>query len=117
MLRTFAVANYRSLRDLKIALEPLTIVTGANGSGKSNLYRALRLLPHAASGSLAEALALEGGIPSVQWAGPADARAQARRGLATHGTVRSEPLRIRFGFAADDCAYEIALGLPTGGLS
>ena len=31
MLHTFAVANYRSLRDLKLRLEPLTVVTGANG--------------------------------------------------------------------------------------
>jgi len=44
MLHTFAVANYRSLRDIKLALAPLTIITGANGSGKSNLYRALLLL-------------------------------------------------------------------------
>lgn len=115
MLRAFAVANYRSLRDFKLAIEPLTIVTGANGSGKSNLYRALRLLQQAATGSLAEALALEGGVPSVQWAGPADARAQARRGLAAHGATRKDPLRISFGFASEDVAYEIALGLPAGG--
>jgi len=112
MLSTFAVANYRSLRDVKLALHPLTVVTGANGSGKSNLYRALRLLAQAADGRLAEALALEGGIPSVQWAGPSNIRQQIKRGGAIQGTARSAPLRVRFGFAADDVAYEIALGLP-----
>jgi predicted ATPase len=115
MLHTFAVANYRSLRDLKLRLEPLTLVTGANGSGKSTLYRALRLLQQAAEGQLAAAIAAEGGIPSLQWAGPDDTRSQAKRGLAAHGTRRSGPLRICFGFAADDVAYEIALGLPAGG--
>jgi AAA15 family ATPase/GTPase len=35
MLRTFAVSNYRSLRDVKLALAPLTVITGANGSGKA----------------------------------------------------------------------------------
>lgn len=117
MLHTFAVANYRSLRDLKLRLEPLTVVTGANGSGKSNLYRALRLLAQAADGRLAEALALEGGIPSVQWAGPENIRQQVKRGGPIQGTAKKSPLRIRFGFAADDIAYEIALGLPTPSLS
>ena len=115
MLHTFAVSNYRSLRDLKLKLEPLTLVTGANGSGKSNLYRALRLLQQAADGRLAEAVAQEGGIPSLQWAGPADTRSQQKRGLAVHGTRSSGALRISFGFAADDVAYQIALGLPAGG--
>ena len=36
--------NYRSLRSLVVPLTDLNIVTGANGSGKSILYRALRLL-------------------------------------------------------------------------
>jgi len=117
MLQTFAVANYRSLRDLKLALSPLTVVTGANGSGKSNLYRALRLLARAADGRLAEALALEGGIPSVQWAGPANIRQQVKRGGPIQGTAKGPPLRVCFGFAADDVAYEIALGLPKPSLS
>lgn len=115
MLQTFAATNYRSLRDLKLALAPLTLVTGANGSGKSNLYRALRLLQQAAQGQLAEAIAGEGGIPSLQWAGPADARSQHKRGLAAHGTRSKGPLRIGVGFAADDIAYRIELGLPAGG--
>ena len=44
MLLTVAISGYRSLRNLVLPLEPLTVVTGANGSGKSSLYRALRLL-------------------------------------------------------------------------
>jgi predicted ATPase len=112
MLHTFAVSNYRSLRDIKLALAPLTIITGANGSGKSNLYRALQLLQHAAQGDLAEALALQGGIASAQWAGPADIRSQAKRGMAIQGTRKNGPLRVTFGFASEDFAYEIALGLP-----
>ena len=44
MLSALAIAGYRSLRDVRVALGPLNVVTGPNGSGKSSLYRALRLL-------------------------------------------------------------------------
>jgi predicted ATPase len=37
MLTALAVSGYRSLRDLVIPLDRLNLVTGANGSGKSNL--------------------------------------------------------------------------------
>jgi excinuclease UvrABC ATPase subunit len=40
MLTTLAVANYRSIRALVVPLGRLNLITGANGSGKSNLYRA-----------------------------------------------------------------------------
>ena len=44
MPTVLAVAHYRSLRELVVPLGRLTVVTGANGTGKSSLYRALRLL-------------------------------------------------------------------------
>jgi len=53
-----------------VPLGELTLVTGANGSGKSNLYRALRLLAEAAQGGIVGTLAREGGLDSTLWAGP-----------------------------------------------
>ena len=50
MIHTLAIANYRSLREVILPLDQLTIIIGANGSGKSNLYRALRLLSDTAMG-------------------------------------------------------------------
>src|SRR5687768_14922055 len=70
VLTTLAIANYRSLRDLVAPLGALNVVTGANGSGKSNLYRALRLLADAAQGTVTSSLAREGGLESTLWAGP-----------------------------------------------
>lgn len=34
MIARIAVAGYRSLRDVRIALGALNVITGANGSGK-----------------------------------------------------------------------------------
>lgn len=104
MLTTLAVSGYRSLRDVVVPLAPLTVVTGPNGSGKSNLYRALRLLASTASGSLIAALAREGGLPSVLWAGPEQG--------GTQGTVRTKPVAVQLGFASDELGYLVDLGIP-----
>jgi predicted ATPase len=61
MLTTVAIANYRSLRDLVVPLKNLNVVTGSNGSGKSNLYRALRLLADTAQGRVVSSIARERG--------------------------------------------------------
>ena len=70
MLTTLAIANYRSIRRMVLPLGPLNVVTGANGSGKSNLYKALRLLSDTARGGVISTLAREGGLDSTLWAGP-----------------------------------------------
>src|SRR5580704_12211817 len=70
MIHTLAIANYRSLRHLVVPLGRLNVITGANGSGKTNLYRALRLLADTAQGGVIAALAREGGLDSTPWAGP-----------------------------------------------
>jgi len=44
MLHTLAVENYRSLRNIVVPLGRLNVIQGANESGKSNLYKSLRLL-------------------------------------------------------------------------
>jgi predicted ATPase len=70
MIIEFSVTGYRSLQDISLRLGGLNVITGPNGSGKSSLYNALHLLARSAEGSLAKTLALEGGMPSVLWAGP-----------------------------------------------
>lgn len=113
MLTTLAVSNYRSLRDLVVPLGRLNIVTGANGSGKSSLYRALRLLAETAQGGLVRALAQEGGLPSTLWAGPETISRAMRSGAQpVQGTVRKGPTQLRLGFASEDFGYAIDLGVP-----
>ena len=113
-----AVSGYRSLRDVRLDVEPLTVVTGANGSGKSSLYRALRLLAETAQGGLVASLAREGGRPSTLWAGPEKfSRAMLAGRQPVQGTVRQESVQLQLGFAADDFGYAIDLGLPKLGQS
>lgn len=113
MLTTLAIDNYRSLRDLVVPLDRLNVVTGANGSGKSNLYRALRLLAETAEGGLIRALAREDGLQSTLWAGPESVSRAVKRGEhAVEGTRRKGPVALRLGFAGDEFGYSIELGLP-----
>lgn len=112
-LKTLAIANYRSLRELIVPLAALTVVTGPNGSGKSSVYRALRLLADTAQGRVIPSLAREGGLPSTLWAGPERfSRAMLNGDTPVTGTVRSGPVSLRLGFAGDDFGYAIDLGLP-----
>jgi predicted ATPase len=100
MIRKIAIAGYRSLRDVKLGLGALNVVTGANGSGKSSLYRAVRLLADIAQGRIIQSLAAEGGLHSTLWAGP------------VQGTVRKASVSLKLGFSGDDYGYAIDLGLP-----
>jgi predicted ATPase len=111
MLQTVAIRGYRSLRDVVLPLRRLTVVTGANGSGKSSLYRALRLLAECGRGEVISSLAREGGLQSALWAGPEQV-AGARRTGRSEGTVRTRPVSLEMGFAADDFGYLVDLGLP-----
>ncbi|MCE3602564.1 AAA family ATPase [Massilia sp. P8910] len=114
MLTTLAIANYRSLRDLVLPLQQLNVITGANGSGKSSVYRALRLLAETAQGGLIPALAREGGLQSTLWAGPENiSRAMLEGRHEVQGTRRKEAVNLRLGFASDASSYLIDLGLPT----
>ncbi|MGN7833294.1 AAA family ATPase [Pseudoxanthomonas sp. 22568] len=118
MLRTLAIGNYRSLRELEMPMARLNLITGANGSGKSNLYRALRLLAETAQGGVVRALAREGGLPSVLWAGPEQFSAGMRRGeVPVQGGPRQAPVALRLGFAGEDFGYAIDLGLPVPSMS
>src|SRR5580692_61245 len=96
MIRTVAIQGYRSLRDLSLPLGQLSVITGANGSGKSSVYHSLRLLADVALNSVVASLARE----------------------VRQGTYAVEPLAkrnvasLKLGFGSDTYGYSIDLGYP-----
>lgn len=116
MITRLAVSGYRSLRDIRLVLGPLNVVTGANGSGKSSLYRSLKLLADIAQGRVIQSLASEGGLPSTLWAGPESFSRKMKTGAQpVQGTRRSNSVALKLGFAGTDYGYAIDLGLPIPG--
>lgn len=91
-----------------LPLKQLSVITGANGSGKSNLYKALKLLSQTATGNATGSLALEGGINSILWAGPEG----KNQGFPIQGETRKNSVQLRLGFASDQFSYCIEFGLP-----
>ena len=112
MIHTLAISNYRSLQDLIMPMSNLNLVTGSNGSGKSNIYKALRLLAETAHGGVIPALAKEGGLDSTFWAGPKAISKSMRRGeTAIQGTHNNKKKRLQLGFATAQFSYSVALGI------
>lgn len=111
MITRLAISGYRSIRELVLAPGPLTIVTGANGAGKSSLYRALRLLADVAQGRIVQSLAMEGGLDSTLWAGPEKfSRAMKAGEEKIEPLVRRSSKAVKLGFASDTYGYAIDLG-------
>jgi len=115
-IKEIALAGYRSLHSIRFPVGELTVFVGANGVGKTNLYRALQLVQSAAAESLARELASEGGMESALWAGKRAANKPARIKLQVgFGTNREDrngqhqfDYSVELGLAY---SYEIEVGV------
>ena len=103
-IREIHVTGYRSVRNLRLHLSQINVLTGANATGKTNLYNSVFLLAKAAAGGFAQVIAEEGGMPSVLWAGARKSRSM--------GTIRMEGVRMTLGIKTDTFSYELICGLP-----
>lgn len=94
-IQEIEISGYRSIDDLKLELNNVTVLVGANGCGKSNIYQSINLIAAAATGQFARRIAEEGGMQSILWAGDRGKREQIRTRLS----VGFEQLRysIEFG--------------------
>ncbi|MDQ8730718.1 AAA family ATPase [Bradyrhizobium sp. LHD-71] len=116
-IREVAIAGYRSLRAIRFPVGQLTVFVGANGVGKTNLYRALQLLQASAAGTLSRELASEGGMQSALWAGQRKVNKPVRIKLSVElgaETERSGQSRFDYGVEVGVVhSYEIDIGLRT----
>ncbi|WP_372786119.1 AAA family ATPase [Phenylobacterium sp.] len=101
-LREVSTSGYRSLRAITYPVGGLEVFVGANGVGKTNLYRGLELLQAAAANRLGLVLAREG-LRSAFWAGPRRQGSPARMKFAA--TLAGSSSATRF-------SYEIEVGFP-----
>jgi AAA ATPase domain len=66
MIKKIRVTNFKSLEDVSVDLEPVTVMIGQSGSGKSNFVQALRWLrDYLATRNPESALQAQGGWSSV----------------------------------------------------
>jgi predicted ATPase len=64
----FRVEGYRSLKSVRWTPGTLNVLIGANGSGKSNLLRAMALLQQAVTGrEFVDVLLRQGGVQNLRW--------------------------------------------------
>ena len=65
MLKSVHIEGFKSIRDATIDLGPLTVLIGANGSGKSNFISFLKMLKATAEGELQDFVAKAGGADKL----------------------------------------------------
>lgn len=99
-LTAISIEGYRSIKRIAFPVGHLSVLTGRNGVGKTNLYRALELIQTAALGTITRQIAEEGGFKSVLWAGPEHYR-------------RGKRVRLKLAVELGDLEYAIEIGLPT----
>lgn len=119
-LSSVSIKGYRSIKELHLPLRQLTVLTGGNGVGKTNLYRSLELLRSAATGTLAAEVAREGGLGSVFWAGGKNLSPTGEFDpkYRTDGYRKGEPNRLSLEATLDDLGtYRIELGFPPPGIA
>jgi predicted ATPase len=62
MITKIGLKNYKSIYDAEVNLMPLTVIVGANGSGKSNFIKAVEFLSSITNIGLANSINKSGGV-------------------------------------------------------
>jgi len=79
-IKKLQIKNFKSIKETNIDFAPLSMIVGANATGKSNLINVFRFIGNIATNGLDNAIALQGGIPY----------------LANANLPKGEPIEIRF---------------------
>ena len=60
-----SLRNYRRLQNVDLALRPLNVLIGANGSGKTSILEVMELIAAPAQGKLHDTISARGGLASL----------------------------------------------------
>lgn len=110
-IKEIHVENYRSLRNITFRPGDLTVVIGANGSGKSNLASAFEFLSDVYDNGLEYAVLKKGGFENIAYRGKRRTKSaiqfsvdyvlenKDRFPIFFHGPERAKLLRVKHSFA------------------
>jgi predicted ATPase len=104
------IRGFRRLHDVKVRLNALNVIIGANGSGKTSLLGVFSLLAASASGRLKEAISELGGV-DASLTDLSNVKGQKARFLAFDLTMRPPALRqveYRIALSAQGVGFEIS---------
>lgn len=88
------IKGYKSIKDVRIELNPINILIGANGAGKSNLLSFFELLNNLYEGKLKEYVALNGGVEK----------------MLHKGKINSTELFAKIGFSRNHYSFNLKKG-------
>lgn len=90
-----AIHGFRRLHDVSLALNPLSVMIGANGTGKTSVLDVLALLASSAQGRLSSIISDFGGLPNViTYDRAAELRLEIETEVPSRKPIRYE-LRLR----------------------
>lgn len=64
-IKSISISNFKSIERAEIEFRPLTMIVGANASGKSNIINVFRFIQNIMTDGIANAVALQGGIQYI----------------------------------------------------
>ena len=88
-VQSLRISGFTSFKDVTWKPERLNVLIGSNGSGKSNLLRALDFIRASAAGSLRDFVLSKGGFPRLLWGGSAQ---QIEFEIDTTDEPKAEPI-------------------------
>lgn len=110
MLSYLQLKNFKSAKDLRVALRPLTVLAGLNGSGKSSVLQALALVKQTLDqGDAPSTLPLRGTL--VRLGRSQDVHFEGADTSELALAIRSSAGLVRFTCKAQDEADTLALGI------
>ncbi len=88
-LKSIQVQNYRSMQDIDLDITPLTLLIGANASGKSNILDVFTLLSAGVKGNLKDAVLRRHGPSGLLYRGTEDRRIRLSLTFAARSDLES----------------------------